>query len=94
MGKTTLALNIAISTHTPHAGRDQAQRRLRFCHLLFQLTRPTRGVTNDTRRDNADVAFQLTRPTRGVTAHYAASFRRLKFQLTRPTRGVTRQHFA
>ena len=36
-----------ISTHTPHAGRDQFAGKAGNLLILFLLTRPMRGATND-----------------------------------------------
>ena len=38
-------LEYAISTHTPLAGRDTFSQARRALSMLFQLTRPSRGVT-------------------------------------------------
>ena len=58
-----------ISTHTPHARRDDICCAFAFRQTAFQLTRLMRGVTKD---KNPHVhkfrKFQLTRLMRGVTA--------------------------
>ena len=57
-----------ISTHTPHARRDDS-RTLQFWHLSpFQLTRLMRGVTvQRLAKKILPLLFQLTRLMRGVT---------------------------
>ena len=59
--------------------------------MLFQLTRPMRGVTTKDYKMIMRSIFQLTRPMRGVTPSAELSNNSLAvFQLTRPMRGVTR----
>ena len=64
----------AISTHTPHAGRDLTASRISQQHCAFQLTRPMRGVTQRCGYWHYCNKFQLTRPMRGVTTDAFAVF--------------------
>mgnify|MGYP004476496199 CR=1 FL=1 len=56
-----------ISTHTPLAGRDNAAPSVDAAPVIFQLTRPLRGVTLPVNGTSCPLPFQLTRPLRGVT---------------------------
>ena len=56
-----------ISTHTPLAGRDQVRDVIILRIGIFQLTRPSRGVTASSQLILGIRRFQLTRPSRGVT---------------------------
>ena len=61
--------NMDISTHTPHARRDDLLYLL-FCNsCIFQLTRLMRGVTGRKEEVKANEKFQLTRLMRGVTLY-------------------------
>ena len=57
--------------------------------IIFQLTRPLRGVTRTFKMEQRNPKFQLTRPLRGVTERTDGIQRDCEFQLTRPLRGVT-----
>ena len=58
----------AISTHTPHARRDEIVARVTALEAAFQLTRLMRGVTSFICGAwNQERVFQLTRLMRGVT---------------------------
>ena len=93
-GVTVLAvearINVHISTHTPHAGRDHRAPSLQSISK-FLLTRPMRGVTADGVLLHQIIRFLLTRPMRGVTVNPGHRLYCGKFLLTRPMRGVTRQ---
>ena len=56
-----------ISTHTPHARRDEVVKGTRCKEYKFQLTRLMRGVTSRLYRRKQKCQFQLTRLMRGVT---------------------------
>ena len=78
-----------ISTHTPHARRDQLLLS-NLKALQFQLTRLMRGVTYlRIVIVSYAVEFQLTRLMRGVTALPQFFPLGSVFQLTRLMRGVT-----
>ena len=88
MPKLTLKI-LLISTHTPHAGRDENM------DILDRIIKISTHTPHAGRDVNISVRiyvfhkFQLTRPTRGVTWCKQGKGRRKRFQLTRPTRGVT-----
>ena len=63
-----------ISTHTPHAGRDQQTLTICGIRCQFLLTRPMRGVTGIAGKPAVQSQFLLTRPMRGVTSPHAESF--------------------
>ena len=64
----TINIANAISTHTPHARRDNKIKKETVTAITFQLTRLMRGVTNTRRRSHQkQFGFQLTRLMRGVT---------------------------
>ena len=79
-----------ISTHTPHARRDQTIAERQKDYGVFQLTRLMRGVTARSKHLCCNSKFQLTRLMRGVTcAILLPGSRTRTFQLTRLMRGVT-----
>ena len=82
-------LAASISTHTPHAGRDQPPARRKVVSHEFQLTRPMRGATHLRQAFDFRRKFQLTRPMRGATAFCLDTSALSVFQLTRPMRGAT-----
>ena len=57
--------------------------------LLFLLTRPLRGATNQQRQHLCGVTFLLTRPLRGATHYDLPPYTTSTFLLTRPLRGAT-----
>ena len=79
---------LAVSTHTPRAGRDLNDF-YKDSSLMFQPTRPVRGVTSSFNFAKSAAVFQPTRPVRGVTLCAISERLRGKFQPTRPVRGVT-----
>ena len=56
-----------ISTHTPHARRDDSHVESGYRRERFQLTRLMRGVTGSVAVSPPLRQFQLTRLMRGVT---------------------------
>ena len=63
-----VAADVAISTHAPLAGRDQAGRLFVGRRLEFQPTRPLRGATiTQALAKVREWVFQPTRPLRGAT---------------------------
>ena len=60
-------LNHTISTHTPHARRDNIRIHAAVVPDKFQLTRLMRGVTKFKTTSACGSKFQLTRLMRGVT---------------------------
>ena len=78
-----------ISTHTPHARRDNTAPASATVHREFLLTRLMRGVTLSKSDHFIALAFLLTRLMRGVTAVKHFTEKCAKFLLTRLMRGVT-----
>ena len=64
---TGLTYDIDISTHTPHARRDNVRNASITNANKFQLTRLMRGVTSAVIKAMEYRGFQLTRLMRGVT---------------------------
>ena len=93
-GVTTAAVPIFaavfISTHTPHAGRDNS---CTFRVKCAQISTHTPHAGRDYAPKSSSLytlSFQLTRPMRGVTSDTDMMvFDEFQFQLTRPMRGVT-----
>ena len=79
----------AISTHTPHAGRDDRGRRSNGQPAEFLLTRPMRGATLKLMPALRMFGFLLTRPMRGATGESRRRSQSTEFLLTRPMRGAT-----
>ena len=77
MGNSRTATH-AISTHTPHARRDQPRLQLKQKTAKFQLTRLMRGVTLKIIVLVQLLKFQLTRLMRGVTAGYESEQAEIK----------------
>ena len=81
---------LPISTHTPLAGRDIAPSAVPMMPVVFQLTRPLRGVTQNLWPNRPFNLISTHTPLAGrdfngcpLSAYLPA------FQLTRPLRGVT-----
>ena len=72
-GKVKDVWGYLISTHTPHARRDQPRQQKHSKTLKFQLTRLMRGVTQKGCTISAWLQFQLTRLMRGVTMQRQSS---------------------
>ena len=82
-------VNLVISIHAPHTGRDLIPSVPCPYSTQFQSTRPIRGATLLSGLLTIWTRFQSTRPIRGATF-----FKRLfgiheEFQSTRPIRGAT-----
>ncbi len=62
-----LVLDLHVSIHAPHAGRDDGDDHQQHAQVEFQSTRPTRGATRNVASSPSGPEFQSTRPTRGAT---------------------------
>ena len=82
--------DVAISTHTPLAGRDAGRFKASSRDTGFLLTRPLRDVTSMIRKQiSINFLFLLTRPLRDVTLFRLSVMYGRPFLLTRPLRDVT-----
>ena len=84
--------DIMISTHTPHAGRnDDIKYSLSFMDITISTHTPHAGRNPiAVISPSVSVVFQLTRPMRGATPFVASVIPACEFQLTRPMRGATK----
>ena len=81
---------IDISTHTPHAGRDDEQKRAHAeTNRNFYSHAPCGARRTVSKKDTKHQVFLLTRPMRGATVMPMYSIPGLPFLLTRPMRGAT-----
>ena len=87
-GFTNQANMLCISTHTPHARRDETGTEF---DAGISISTHTPHARRDGRLLNYTVEniFQLTRLMRGVTNCAVVSVFQVSFQLTRLMRGVT-----
>ena len=87
---THVAVELRVSIHAPHAGRDPTEGVLPDIYSVFQSTRPMRGATLAVRAPHHRKEFQSTRPMRGATLGVMSKYSPpVMFQSTRPMRGAT-----
>ena len=85
----SIFLLIKISTHTPHARRDEVHMTIKEMRTISTHTPHARRDSFSRNERRCPLQFQLTRLMRGVTVTHGLYGRSLKFQLTRLMRGVT-----
>ena len=82
------ALEIEISIHAPHTGRDGLSRTCCITSIKFQSTRPIRGATiNHLTGAKPQKGFQSTRPIRGATKSRRESRPVLRISIHAPHTG-------
>ena len=81
---------VRISIHAPLAGRDQQHGARAAATAIFQSTRPSRGATEDFKRDGGRFYDFNPRAPRGARPkRFPLILQSTLFQSTRPSRGAT-----